>query len=79
VYVVLTYLDNVISWLSVVDYTSVHLAASKLSHSGTGEWFISAPEFKLWLEGGSADERLIWLTGIGETCIDLTRRSIYAD
>lgn len=44
-------LEKVLSWLSPVDFRKDHDGASEARVEGTGQWFLSSPEFVRWRDG----------------------------
>ncbi len=46
-----TLLDKVLSWLSPVDCRKDHNGATEARVEGTGQWFLSSPNFVRWRDG----------------------------
>ena len=55
--------EKILKWLdpASVDPETNHLAARKLAHPGTGEWFFESVQYQMW---ASTDRSLLWLSAI---------------
>jgi hypothetical protein len=57
---------RVLEWLSPYEHDKRHREVSKSVKDRTGQWFLDAPTFKKWLDGGSSSSPILWCPGIRE-------------
>jgi hypothetical protein len=57
---------RVLEWLSPYEYDKRHREVRKSVKDRTGQWFLDAPTFKMWLAGGSSSLPILWCPGIRE-------------
>ncbi len=61
----------VAAWLTPVDYAPIQRDILKQRITGTGQWFLEAPQFTSWVDG-SAKSPTLWCPGDRESNIILT-------
>ncbi|KAK0216574.1 hypothetical protein EDD85DRAFT_436563 [Armillaria nabsnona] len=54
--------QEVAAWLNPVDYTPIQRDILKQRITGTGQWFLEAPQFTSWVDG-SAKSPTLWCPG----------------
>jgi hypothetical protein len=55
---------TITAWLSSLDFAAKQIDFFNRRQPGTGEWLLSDPRFKHWLEG---KERILWCPGLRKT------------
>ncbi|KAK0480425.1 hypothetical protein EDD18DRAFT_1468503 [Armillaria luteobubalina] len=63
--------EEVVRWLTPLDYIAVQQDKLKKRVGNTGEWFLESPEFKSWKDG-LTESRTLWCPGgpgIGKTVL----------
>jgi len=62
---------RVLEWLSPYEHDKRHREVHKSVKDRTGEWFLDASTFKVWLRGGSSSSPILWCPGIRELLLRL--------
>jgi hypothetical protein len=57
---------RVLQWLSPYEHDKRHREIHNSVKDRTGQWFLAAPTFKLWLDSGSSSSPILWCPGIRE-------------
>ncbi|RYP61232.1 hypothetical protein DL770_009837 [Monosporascus sp. CRB-9-2] len=53
--------NEILKWLSPVDYRSSYASAVNRCYAGTGQWLLETPAFRSWRDGEGPN--LLWLSG----------------
>lgn len=62
-------LDKIMAWLSPTDFSSQHSDIISRKQQGTGQWFLSDPQFTRWLDKPSGTLFCPGIPGAGKTMI----------
>ncbi|KAK0727687.1 hypothetical protein B0T26DRAFT_799627 [Lasiosphaeria miniovina] len=64
-------MDDILHWLSPLDMARIHQSISDRVQPGSGEWFLSTPQYLGWLtEAGDVDSLWCWgIPGAGKTVL----------
>jgi len=66
---------RVLDWLSPYEHDKRHREVHKSVKDRTGEWFLDASTFKVWLGGDSSGSPILWCPGIRELLLLFSKLS----